>query len=751
MQTVKPVSSSREKFYLSRERFSLFVTPNSGLRLYQATLVILTIIGFFAAISLSWLFGNSHVTELFANLQLVQEHPPGWLMPPESGNKYYLLVPTLVLFFLAQGIMRVSPTPQSWSRRIVISILLFLLVRYLLWRVLSTLNLADPVNGIFSLLLLSMELLTISGGIIQLVLMFSIKNRHREANRYSEAVEQGNYIPSVDILIPTYNEPDFILKRTIVGCQALDYPYKQIYLLDDTKRAEIKQLAQQLGCHYITRPDNSHAKAGNLNHALVQTNGELVVVFDADFIPTTNFLKRTVGFFQNQKIGLVQTPQSFYNSDPIARNLGLENVLTPEEEVFYRQVEPIKDGVGSVVCAGTSFIVRRRALEEIGYFVTDSVSEDYFTGIRIAAKGYELVYVDEKLSAGLAAENISAHIDQRLRWARGTLQAFFIESNPLTIPGLNLWQRLGHLEGLLHWFTPIPRFFFLFVPIIYIFFGLEPVQFSLRELVYIFLPYYVIQFSVFAWLNNRSRSAILSEMYSLVQCFPVAITVFKIILSPFAKGFKVTPKGLASDRFYFNWTLAFPLVLLLIITGIGLILTIINQPPAYSLNLGLWWSVYNLLTLSVALLTLLDVPKPTFYEWFSLNKEVTISTNTNILYQGMTSKLSEEGAEITLEKSIELPTKINLSIVESDLQLNGYITHSYIQDTTTRIRIKFKNISLAQQKKLIEILYCRPGQWQRKNSPGEVQSFLILLKVLLRPLMLLRHKQALAYYQSKLS
>ncbi|BAU65417.1 Cellulose synthase (UDP-forming) [Stanieria sp. NIES-3757] len=742
MQTVKPVSSSREDF-------PLFVTRNSGFRLHQATLVILVMIGFFAAISLSWLFGNSHVTELFASLQIVQENPPSWLIPPELGNKYYLLVPTLVLFFLAQGIMRVSPTPQTWSRRIVVSILLILLVRYLLWRVLSTLNLADPVNGTFSLLLLVMELLTISGAIIQLLLMFSIKNRHREANRYSEAVEQGSYAPSVDILIPTYNEPDFILKRTIVGCQALDYPHKQIYLLDDTKRSQIKQLAQELGCHYITRPDNSHAKAGNLNHALAQTHSELVVVFDADFIPTANFLKRTVGFFQNQKIGLVQTPQSFYNCDPIARNLGLEDVLNPEEEVFYRQVEPIKDGVGSVVCAGTSFIVRRSALEEIGYFVTDSVSEDYFTGIRLAAKGYELVYLDEKLSAGLAAENISAHIDQRLRWARGTLQAFFIESNPLTIPGLTFWQRLGHLEGLLHWFTPIPRLFFLFIPIIYIFFGINPIQFSVRELVYIFLPYYIIQLSVFAWLNHRSRSAILADLYSLVQCFPVSIAIVKIILSPFARGFKVTPKGLASDRFYFNWTLALPLVGLLIITGISFVLAVLNFSSQSTFNLGLWWSIYNLVTLSVALLTLLDIPKPSFYEWFALNKPVAINFDQKDFYYGITNKLSEEGAEIVLETNAELPTKINLKLIEEDLQFNGYITHSYVQNTTTRIRIKFKNLSLNQQKSLIKMLYCRPGQWRRKNSPGEIKSLLIMLKVLLRPLTLLRHKRAIAYYQNK--
>ena len=126
--------------------------------------------------------------------------------------------------------------------------------------------------------------------------------------------------------------------------------------------------------------------------------------------------------------------------------------------MLYRQIQPIRDGADSVVCAGTSFVVRRSALQAAGGFVTESLSEDYFTGIRLSAQGYRLIYLDEKLSAGLAAENIAAHATQRIRWAQGTLQAFFIEANPLTIKGLRPLQRIAHLEGLLHWFTTISYF-----------------------------------------------------------------------------------------------------------------------------------------------------------------------------------------------------------------------------------------------------------------------------------------------------
>ncbi len=728
MQTLKPVSESNKQV-----SFTWKPLPRWGL--HGATIILLAMTGFLIAIALSWSLGNSQVTELFVQLHLLQENPPSWLMPPQVGNKYYLLAPTLILFLLAQIVIKLSPQPQTWSRRLVAGILLILLVRYFTWRTFTTLNLSNPTEGIFSIVLLLMEYIAMSGSMIQLLLMFTVKNRNVEADKYSLAVANKSYSPTVDILIPTYNEPDFILKRTIIGCQSLDYPHKQIYLLDDTRRAEIKKLAVQLGCHYLTRPDNSHAKAGNLNHALKQTNGELVVVFDADFVPTKNFLTRTVGFFQKEQVALVQTPQSFYNCDPIAKNLGLETVLTSEEEVFYRLMQPIKDGAGSVVCAGTSFVVRRSALQKIGNFVTESVSEDYFTGIRLAAQGYELVYLDEKLSAGLAAESITAHIDQRLRWARGTLQAFFVKSNPLTIPGLNFWQRLAHLEGLLHWFSCIPRIFFLLVPLFCIFGGLNPFLIPISEVVYIFLPYYLMQLSVFTWLNRGSRSILISDLYSIVQAFPVAITVIKVMIAPFARGFQVTPKGVARDRFNYNWNLALPMIVLLGATLISFAMSLFN-PPNTSFNIGLFWSFYNLLIITVGLLTLLDVPQPSFYQWYTAHHPVKITSGDQD-YWAVTKKLSEEGMEIFWSQPVDLTTNITIEILGSGLTLSGYITRTQLKNNGLRAIVKFKHLSLSQQQKLIQMLYCCPGQWQRRQTPGELRSVVILLQLLLRPLIFL--------------
>jgi len=717
-----------------------------------ATLFLLGIVVLSGVIVTAWFAGVGAIEKIFAQIQFLQENPPMWLEVPRVMGEY-LLAPTVALFLVAIAIMKASPQPRTWSRVLVVGILLGLTLRYVLWRSLSTLNLTNPLNGFFSLGLFLLEMLMLASSTIQLFLMLKMKSRNREADQLTNQVLDGSFQPSVDIFIPTYDEPIFILRRTLIGCQAIEYANKKIYLLDDTRRPEMKQLAEELGCGYMTRPDNRYAKAGNLNHAIAKTSGELIVVFDADFIPTKNFLIRTVGFFQQEKVALVQTPQTFYNIDPIARNLGLENVLTPEEEVFYRQIQPIRDGAGSVVCSGTSFVVRRSALEAIGGFVTDSVSEDYFTGIRISAIGYRLVYLDEKLSAGLAAENISAHAIQRLRWARGTLQAFFIKANPLTIPGLRPIQRLAHLEGLLHWFTSISRVGFLIMPLAYSFLGVLPLRASPAELLYFFLPYYLVQLTVFSWLNYRSRSALLSDIYSLVLTFPLALTVIKVMLNPFSRGFKVTPKGTKSDRFYFNWGLAWPLILMFIVTAVslwrnlglcmmkGAWATTVSQEVAQQIKgigLGWIWSTYNLLMIGVALLILLDVPKPDVYEWFNLRRVVQLDVAEGTFW-GVTTRISEVGAEVALTQA-GLPSiasgetvPVMLSILEEGISLQGQITDAGFSDEFPTVQVVFEQVTLSQQRCLVEMLFCRPGQWKRQNTPGEFRSLWLLLRILLKP------------------
>nr|CAD55610.1 UDP-glucose-beta-D-glucan glucosyltransferase [Synechococcus elongatus PCC 7942 = FACHB-805] len=685
------------------------------------------------SLQMAWVLGEPRTNQFFQTIDRWQQRPPLWLQTPMEGLWAWSW-PCLLLVCL-WVITRLWTRPSFWPRIVVVGILALLTVRYLLWRSLSTLNVSTPLNGGLSLILYGMELLLLSRA-DSVVAECGSRDRQAQADQYAVAVQQGQYQPHVDILVPTYNESVGLLRRTLVGCLTLDYAAKTVHVLDDGDRPEVAALARQLGCRYQARRDRQGAKAGNLNYALPNCRGELVAVFDADFIPRQSFLARTVGFFQDGRIGLVQTPQSFYNPDPIAYNLDLAEQIPPEDEIFYRHVQPMRDGVGSVVCVGTSFVVRRQALDAIGGFVTESLSEDYFTGIRIAAAGYQLVYLNEKLSQGLAPESLAAYAKQRLRWARGTLQAFFIQANPLTVPGLNPLQRLGHLEGLLHWFSSLPRILFLVMPLGYGV-GIMPLRATGPELLYFLLPIYLGHLTVFNWLNRRSRSALLSEIYSLVLAVPLAITSLQALVQPFRCQFAVTPKGLRQDRFFFNWALAWPLLILFAATWLSLALNVrqlwvlsqqADQTQMRGLALGLWWSGYNLVLLAVALLALWDAPRD--------GREAMIARPLALELQ------TDSGHVLTLRSQAQSEMVIRL---EGNWVLpEGSLTLTRLGDQTLSVPVQHCDrdtqgtwLWLApqpiDQNRLIKTIYCYGSEDHRPESPGERRSLLLILKTLLRP------------------
>jgi cellulose synthase (UDP-forming) len=680
------------------------------------------------ALTLSICSQNQNLGELIGRSLAGLLNPWDWIKVPITDNLGLLFLPSLLCLLIVRSIRVMSPTPKPWSRGIIIAMILALTLRYFFWRSLETLNFTNFWNGFFSLLLWSLEMVSLLGGSVLLALSFRLKDRQKEADRYSQAVIEKSYLPSVDILIPTYDEPEFILRRTMIGVQAIDYPNKSIYILDDTKRKNIENLAIELGCHYITRPNSHHAKAGNLNYALASTDGELIAVFDADFIPLTNFLERTVGFFQNPKIALVQTPQSFYNADPIAYNLGLGDVVLPEEEVFYRYIQPMKDSIGGVVCAGTSFVMRREPLEKIGYFNTESITEDYFTGIELTARGYEAIYLDQKLSAGLAAESLSTYLLQRLRWGRGTLQAFFIQANPFTIRTLSFRQRLCHFEGIVSWFTPIARLFFLVFPLLYAFLNILPIQVTSDEVIYIFLPYYITQLNSFYWLNKRSRSIIFSEIFHIIPCFPIAINVIKTLMNPFGSEFTVTPKGIVQDRYVYNWSLAWPLLVLFLVTFLGIIWNL-SHPRLESnqVNFVLIWGSYNLLIILLALLALLETPRLGESRLLAIETPIELTLSSARSIPGKSVRLSETIAEIAVNEPLPLEEMVIVELVGENIQIAGQIIRSERHRKVWKAIVRLDTLERTRQEQLIEFLFCRPDRWPERETPGEWQSLWLLV------------------------
>lgn len=727
----------------------------------RATLYFLGLLTGLAAVTFAWIQDIGGAGDFFDYLNQFQHSARFWFEAPSPWSGWILSVTALAVTGI---ITRISPQPKLWSRFLLVTLLLTLIVRYILWRSLSTLNLADPLNGVISIILFAMEMLFTVGYALQLFFMLRERDRRREADLYAVAVEAGVYAPTVDVLIPTYNEPAIVLRRTIVGCQAMDYPHKQVYLLDDGDREEIRQLAKELGCHYIARPFHRYAKAGNLNYAIARTGGELITVFDADFVPTRNFLNRTVGFFQAPTIGMVQTHQCFYNSDAPARNLGLEKELTHEVEIFSRHYQLIRDGADSVLCYGSSFVMRRSALERVGGFVTNTLSEDYFTGVRISAQGYQIAYLDENLSAGLVPEDMGSHISQRQRWAHGTLQAFFIKASPLTIRGLTLRQRIAHLEGICQWFTSICRVAFLIVPIATAFLDIIPVTSSISEWLYFFLPLYLVQLTSFAWFNHRSRPALISDVYSVIQCFPLTATVLQTLIRPFSRGFRVTPKGTTTTRSNFQWQLAAPLVIIWVLTLLAFVTQIFHllMEPIHPMRselaqytqVGVVWTGYNLVVIGIAILSFIDLPKPHAYEWFEQSQSAELICDGKSI-PGIATRISEIGAEIVFPNvsesaNWEQKQSVRFVLPEEELHLSARILRIEPGSSWIKVRLAFTEVSSQQHRHLIEMLFCKPGQWKRKVSPGELQMLWLLVRSLVRPRIWMKQQQLPEFQWSQL-
>ena len=197
----------------------------------------------------------------------------------------------------------------------------------------------------------------------------------------------------------------------------MEYKNKTIYLLDDGARPEIEFLTIELGCEYIARKNGKHAKAGNINHALPKTKGEIIAFFDADCIPTRNFLTRTLGFFQKENTGLVIAGQSYYNAESVSQNMCLSSICSNS----FSKMQEGRDTYNALLCFGTGFLIRRTALNKIGGIPHETLSEDWATSILLQSSGYKTYYVRDFLTSGASAENMREFLKQRLRWARGTI------------------------------------------------------------------------------------------------------------------------------------------------------------------------------------------------------------------------------------------------------------------------------------------------------------------------------------------
>nr|WP_249221719.1 UDP-forming cellulose synthase catalytic subunit [Pantoea sp. JGM49] len=506
----------------------------------------------------------------------------------------------LLLWGLAMMVRRV---PGRLSTIMLIVLSLTISCRYLWWRYTETLNWDDPLSLTFGLLLIGAE--TYSWTVLVLGYFQTLWPLNRQPVSMPPEITSW---PSVDILVPTYNEPLSVVKPTIYAAMGIDWPQDKlnIYLLDDGSREEFREFAASVGINYVVRPTHEHAKAGNINHALiVACRSDYVAIFDCDHVPTRSFLQMTMGWFlKDHRLAMLQTPHHFFSPDPFERNLGRFRQTPNEGSLFYGLVQDGNDTWDAAFFCGSCAVLRRAALDEIGGIAVETVTEDAHTSLRLHRQGYTSAYIRIPQAAGLATESLSAHIGQRIRWARGMVQIFRLD-NPLMGKGLKLVQRLCYANAMLHFLAGIPRLIFLLAPLAFLLCHAYIIYAPALAIAIYVLPHMVHTSLTNSRIQGRWRHSFWSEVYETVLAWYIARPTTVALFNPHKGKFNVTAKGGLVEERHLDWVITKPYMMLVLlnIAGIGMAFWRMAYGPANEM-LTIWvslvWVVYNMIILGGA-------------------------------------------------------------------------------------------------------------------------------------------------------
>lgn len=615
------------------------------------------------------------------------------------------------------GLMMLAGLVFPQARAFIIALTIFSVARHLVWRGLYTLNFSSPILGVISVILFAAELFAFVSLLLGYFQIFQPTERRKSPVR----LDVNQPLPSVDVMVCSYNEPLSVVYRTLVGSQNLDYPNKTVFLLDDGRRPEMEQLATHLGVRYITRENNTHAKAGNLNNALQYTGGNLVMVLDADHVPARDFLNEVVGFFQQDtRLGYVQTPQHFFTNDPFQRNLLAEDVVNNEQDFFFHVIQPGNDYWGAAFFAGSGAVFRREALAQVGGFATETITEDVHTGLRVHAKGWRSALYNKNLAAGLAQDSFADFVRQRLRWARGMTQILFYD-HPLLVGGLSFAQRLCYLAGITYFFNGLYRFVFLVAPLFFLLFGMMTIDAGFLEIFVYYIPSFICLFWGYSILTKGYRHVFWAEIYETALCVYMSLTALGTILSPGRSQFMVTPKGTVSERLYFNWRIVVPQLVLILLTVIGLIMAVVRSfyTPGWlpGILTNLFWAGYNLVLLVGAIYVAQERPQFRLAPRVPKRLRCELRLLDGTIAVGYTTNISESGFALVFDEPVPVAGTMALKVLDWDANERSVFQVQAVRsamDEQNRhyVGLRVVNRTDEQHQKLVRHMFGSSDIWQ---------------------------------------
>ena len=623
---------------------------------------------------------------------------------------------------------------------------LFLTLHYLYWRGTETLPLeANLPTLIFGIALFLAECYCFMISLLGYI--NNINPIHRES---PPLPADFNTLPHVDIFIPTYDEEFHIVSPTLVAATQLHYPKEKlhVYLLDDggtkekclsknkayaahaPQRAnQLKKLASDFGATYLTRERNISAKAGNINHALKNSHGELVAIFDCDHIPSSDFLAKTVGFFlKEEKLFLVQTPHNLINADPLERNLSRLHQAPAENALFYGLYKQGLDSWGMTFFCGSAALLRRSILNEIGGIAEETVTEDAETTLEALAKGYTTLYYDQPMISGLQPETFSSFIQQRARWAQGMLQIFLLK-NPWTKRGLSFMQRLLFTNLVLSWLFPIQRLIMLLTPPVVLLFSMNITVAKLDMLLVMLIPSILGSILVSQFLYGNLRWPFVSILYEVMQSIHLTLGILKLFLNPRAPKFQVTPKGEVLEENFIS-TLAKPFYFILCINIAAIIQGFISYQNATEQSEMILfitiWAICDLLFLLSALGITFERKQRRGSPRAIVEEPVRLHTKNGEMLRGVMIDASVSGArlrfaclpdelehlQINQDVAIDLPTRL--------MSFTCTIQKASMENAAHAIiGVAYKSLSTNADRIAVDIAYGSSEQIKKNNQLHE--------------------------------
>jgi len=615
------------------------------------------------------------------------------------------------------GAIVVSRRKNRKTTLVIAALSLLVSTRYILWRTTNTLEFDGLLSAILGIGLYMAELYAW----IILVLGFLQTSWPLERPVIEIAGDPESW-PTVDVYIPTYNESLEIVSNTVYAAMDMDYPADRfrVFILDDGRRPEFAAFARQAGCGYLTRSDNLHAKAGNLNAAMKKTDSELIAIFDCDHVPTRAFLQLTLGWFQQDpRLALMQSPHHFYSPDPVQRNLSVVKGMPGEGDLFYGAVQKGNDLWNATFFCGSCAVIRRTALEETNGFAGETVTEDAHTALKLQRTGWNTAYIGARLSAGLATERLVLHIGQRIRWARGMTQIFRID-NPLLGPGLKWQQRLCYLNAMLHFQFPLPRIVFLTSPLAYLIAGQNIIHASASMIFAYALPHLFISMRSSELIQQGERRPWWGEIYETILAFHLVRPTVMTLFQPRKGKFNVTDKGDLLDKTYFDWATVKPHLVTIALLIFGISLAVIKflffeemfNIQADTLLLNTAWASFSLVILLAAVSVARETRQTRQHIRIDVEMPVTLYFEDGYVIEAKTADISMGGLAAVMPAGFTLlgRTVTDISIPMGDDTLTVPVETVRMERGSAQVR--FQPLEQDRARLLVRAVMGRADAWQ---------------------------------------